>query len=180
MRNLHRAPRLGRSTSTITRAVVYKVFISHNTLDQEWVELMRSDLAAAGIDAYLSEHDIQPGKDLSEKLQQAIRGSDAFVVLMSQHSAPSSYVHQEVGYALAIGRRVIPIVEKGTPANALAMLQKVEYIPIDFSEPKPAMQSLSAYLTQRKKEQQDRDLAIALVIIGVVIILAANSGGGTA
>jgi nucleoside 2-deoxyribosyltransferase len=78
----------------------------------------RDQAAAAGMEVYLAEHDVQPGESLAEKVRKAIRRSDAVVVLLTKSGAASAYVHQEVGVAIEAGKPVIPIVETGVSVNS--------------------------------------------------------------
>jgi len=55
-----------------------------------------------------------------------------------ESSDPSNYVQQEVGYALGLKKLVVPLVERGTPPDALAMLGGIEFIRLDFRSPEQA------------------------------------------
>src|SRR5713226_5650470 len=107
--------------------MAFQVFVSHSERESAWVERMRADLAGVGVEAYLFEHDPRPGEPLAKKIQDAIHRSQVVVVLLTESSAPSPYVQQEVGYALGQKRLVVPLVERGTPRDALAMLGGIEY-----------------------------------------------------
>jgi hypothetical protein len=102
--------------------VGYQVFISHSSKDRQTVELIASRVSTLGIATYLYEHDPQPGTLLADKIKKAIRRTDAVVVLLTRKGAASPYVQQEVGVALAADKLVIPLVEKGIPKKALALL----------------------------------------------------------
>lgn len=128
----------------------YRVFLSHSSRDGAWVELIREHTHGADVDVYLHEYDLQPGRLVAEKLQDAILDCDALIVLLTRKSAKSPYVHQEVGYALAAGKRVVPLVEKGVPKNTLAMLDGREYLEFDPSEPLAAIQQLSVILRKHR------------------------------
>lgn len=124
------------------------IFLSHSSRAEQWCEWLAREARVLGIDTYLAEHDVRPGAVLAEKVKQAIRRCDAVVVLLTDNSAASPYVHQEVGFALAQEKLVIPLVQPGVRAEGLAMLQGVEYIPFDFEEPLAAKRGFAMALNR--------------------------------
>jgi TIR domain len=110
----------------------------------------------AGLSAYLAEHDPQPGTVLAEKAKRNIKCCDAFAVLLTRNTADSSYVHQEVCYALAGGKLVIPLVQPGAAGQQLAMLQGVEFIEFDFDQPHGAGKASPLSLGGSPRKQPSR------------------------
>ena len=158
-----------------------EIFLSHNHRDRAWTERLGAQAAALGIKPYLAEHDLRPGPLLAEKVQAEIRRSAAVVVLISDNSVNAAYVQQEIGFALAQRKIVVPLVQQGILVEALAMLQGVEYISFDFENPEEGLRGLNVALTglierQRKKEQQDALLALACAAL-IIFALYGGSGG---
>ena len=79
----------------------YRVFLSHSSSDAPWVKYIAGRAQAVGVEAYLYEHDPQPGHLIAEKVKQAIARSDAVVVLLTRSAHRSAYVQQEIGFAEA-------------------------------------------------------------------------------
>lgn len=146
--------------------MAYKVFLSHNAADAIWVKWIATNCNAFGIEAYLYEHDPKPGKLLADKVQAAIRVSDAVVVLLTANSQASPYVQQEVGFAKGLQRPVIPLVQPGIDQRALAMLQGVEYITFDFRDARTGLGHLLQHLQGAKlaKERSQAILAFGALI----------------
>ena len=111
------------------------IFFSHTSRDAAWWQRLATEAEAFGITPYLAEHDVKPGTDLASKVQEAIKRSSAVLVLLTDNSASSAYVHQEVGYARAHNKLVIPLVQPEHVHSQLAMLAGAEYIPFDFRNP---------------------------------------------
>jgi len=159
------------------------IFMSHNTRDRAWCERLALEASAVGVTPYLAEHDVRPGVNLADKVQAAIRASAAVVVLISDNSVNAPYVQQEVGYALACKKLVIPLVQPGIKGEALAMLAGVEYISFDFTAPDDGLTGLHAALTRlvEKHRQQQRDLDTALLVVAcaALIVLAVHARGST-
>jgi TIR domain len=87
------------------------ILFRHSGRDRRRCELLAAEALKVGVTAYLAEHDPQPGTVLAEKVKRNIKGCDAFVVLLTHDTANSAYVHQEVGFALAERKLVIPLVQ---------------------------------------------------------------------
>jgi len=159
--------------------MAYKIFISHSGADRQWVEQIDVIAKNSGIVAYLYEHDPQPGKPIAVKVKQAIQNSDALVVLLTSNSQFSPYVQQEIGFAEAMGMRIIPLVQPGIPERSLAMLEGREYISFDFYNPQVALLKLLNYLQKQlrlKKAKENEQTILMLIILGL-FLLALMFGG---
>jgi hypothetical protein len=91
-------------------------------------------------------------------------------VLLTPNSQFSPYVQQEIGFAKARNKLVIPIVQNETSHSGLAMLEGIEYIQFDPNDPQGALTSLRSYL-ERLKKGKDNAQAI-LMGIGTILFLA--------
>lgn len=159
-----------------------KVFLSHSSRDARAVLMFRDQAVAVGMDVYLAEHDVQPGESLADKVRDAIRRSDAVVVLLTKSGAASAYVQQEIGVAVDAGKPVIPIVETGV--SSLAMLEGREYISFDPKHPEGAIRDLTRVLTAlaerirqdvahaRREDQLEMLVLLALLVLVIVALSA--------
>ena len=90
-----------------------KVFISYAQSDERLAEKIAESLKQAGITIRDYRREILPGELWSEKASQALRDSDAMVVLLTPEAARSKQVRSEINYALsqdAFKNRLIPVV----------------------------------------------------------------------
>lgn len=156
--------------------------------DHAVVELLKQQIEALGVNLYLAEHDPQPGRPLADKVIEAIRHSDAMVVLLTEAGAAAPFVQQEIGVARGAGKLIVPIVQEGIDGNVLAMLAGVERIEVDFAEPAEALATVAAKLQPLVQSQAEQMAATdapaggpnpVLVLAGigllVVILLIAFS-----
>lgn len=88
----------------------FNVFISYSTHDLGQVELLRQQLVDAPIEVFVAEHSVEPSQSLGEKITKAIAGCDLFVVLWSSNAEASKWVSQEIGYAKALNKQILPLV----------------------------------------------------------------------
>ncbi len=155
--------------------MAFKIFLSHSGADRAWVKWIAGNVRGIGIEPYLYEHDPQPGKNIAIKIQEAIGAADALVVLITHNSLASAYVQQEIGFAEATKKPIIPLVQPGTSTRSLAMLEGREYVVFDPQAPQMAVASLANYLNKLKKEkEQTQTLLLAVAAFFSALLLGAS------
>jgi nucleoside 2-deoxyribosyltransferase len=120
-----------------------KLFLSHATADGALVEVIKSRLTPFGVAVYVAEHDNKAGNHLPSKVETEIADSDLVVVLLTARGSSSNFVHQEIGFAHAKDKLVIPIVADDAGHPDLGFLAGAEYINLDPDEPDKAIQDLT-------------------------------------
>jgi hypothetical protein len=99
----------------------------------------------------------------------------------------SRYVHQEIGYAKRAGKVIIPIVTADVASSGLGMLEGIQYISVDATDPSAALHALGARIEelasgQRLRQDAFADVAVAalvMVAIGLILIAMANSSASS-
>ncbi len=90
-----------------------KVFISYNHTDEALARKVAKYLQAAGLEVWDDQREILPGDNWADKVAQALRDSDAMVVLLTPNALRSHWIHSEIEYALGEKRfknRLIPVL----------------------------------------------------------------------
>lgn len=150
--------------------MAYSVFLSHSSADGQLARWIADHSGAVGIEVYLFEGDVQPGTNISEKLKREIQRADAVVVLLTQHSQASAYVQQEIGFAEAHGKLIVPILCAEYQTSQLAMLQGREYVSFDYRDPQTSLQGLLSFLVEKKQAKEN--VQAALLALGSLFLLA--------
>lgn len=90
----------------------FKVFISHATVeDGQLVSWMANALDRLHIRAFVYERYAIGGQNRFEVIKKLIMACPYFLVLLTRDGVASQWVNQEIGYAVAVGKTPIPIVE---------------------------------------------------------------------
>ncbi len=152
----------------------YSVFLSHSGKDSEWAAWVKREAALVGLTVYLFEHDLQPGTYVAAKVQQAIRMCDAMVVLLTRNSEASPYVQQEIGFAQAAQKPVVPLVWPDVQTKNLAMLEGREYVRFDPARANIALPPVLEYLKKLKAKQE---LAISILALAGLVVAAFGVSG---
>lgn len=154
-----------------------QVLISYSTGDADWVSHVRSQIVGAGLTAYLAVHDIQPGRDVVDKIHKAIDASAAVIVVLTKNATASIWVQQKIGYASRGCKLVAPLVSPSIAATpeVLGMLNGVEYVQFDPDDPEPGLQAPGNWAIRfdestRQKDQQKLFLILAEVLLVVAVI----------
>jgi hypothetical protein len=89
-----------------------QVFISYACEDSELAKRLSRWLEVAGFDVWLDESNILPGDNWAEKVSQALKESQAMVVLVSPAAMDSKWVRHEIEFALGAKEyrgRLVPV-----------------------------------------------------------------------
>ena len=90
-----------------------RVFISHSPGDTDWARSFAQALKNRGVTVWFDEFDVRPGESLTDALEAGMRGSDVLVSLLDAQSPSKANLFFELGAAIGMGKRVVPIVPKG-------------------------------------------------------------------
>ncbi len=78
-----------------------RVFISHSSLDREFVELnIIAPLRAHGVETWYSSDSIETADEWAMKIIEGLKSCDWFLVAMSPRSVESKWVQREVHWAM--------------------------------------------------------------------------------
>lgn len=158
--------------------MAYQVFISHSSQDAHLLQAIRGVCASVpDLQLYHHERDVQPGTPIADKLKAQIRASNLFVVLLTRNAEASPYVQQEIGFAEAQGKPIVPIVERGVEASSLAMLEGREYVSLDPNNPGQAMLDLKDCMYRHKEAMakgQRNALGVLAALLGIIVLFSGS------
>lgn len=117
------------------------VFISYSHSDKTTVNEIANQLSGYQFEVWQDHNMLHGGDSWPKRLGEAIRNSDAFILLWSKSASKSHYVELEWNTALALKKVIIPYFLDDTPLPAtLASIQgvrRVEGIAKALSSPSP-------------------------------------------
>ncbi|NEQ32008.1 MAG: TIR domain-containing protein [Leptolyngbya sp. SIO4C5] len=87
-----------------------QVFLCHAEEDRESAEQIRRSLLRQGVTVWNYRTDIQISQDYHSAIAQGIEAADNVLLMLSPHSAQSTYCQRELEQALAFNKRIIPIL----------------------------------------------------------------------
>jgi hypothetical protein len=87
-----------------------RIFISHSGADKQWVRDFAKSLRQQGSDVWLDEVAFKPGESVPQAMEKGLRESDMVVFVVTPESVRSNYLLFELGAAIGMGKRAIPIL----------------------------------------------------------------------
>lgn len=162
------------------QALPFRVFVSYSSNDLATVERIRAALLPTGAEVFVEEHSVRPGESLKQKITAALDGCDLFILLWSKHAADSDWVTMELGHALGGHKRVIPVV-LDKEARLPPLVADLKYVRAHGREAEGiaelSRQVAELFDTKRRDRAEDeqRSMAVMLLVIGVLFLAAAES-----
>ena len=112
-----------------------QVFISYSHGDAAWARSFAEALKQRGIRVWLDQFQIAAGESLRDALETGLRESDVFVALVDPGSALKPNFFFELGAAIGMGKRVVPIVPRELESSPLPLeLRSRRYLMKDSPE----------------------------------------------
>jgi WD40 repeat protein len=110
------------------------VSYSHKS-EATFVDRLQAALAAKDLDCWVDREDIFPSSPWRAEIEQAILEAHAFVFVISPDSLSSTHCRRELDHAVALGKRLVPVVARAVPGSdvppELAALQFVSFVGAD-------------------------------------------------
>ena len=128
----------------------FKVFISHATAeDGPLVYWMADALDRLRVRAFVYEAYQVGGQNRFEMIKGMIEACPYFLVLLTEASIVSQWVNQEIGYAVAVGKDPIPIVEVNSYTGRRIESQGFIELhdPIDYCRDNPVQMMAKVFYT---------------------------------
>ncbi len=110
------------------------VFISYRRTDVEFVKKLNDALKSEGFEIWIDWEDIPPAStNFADNIKEGIEGADAFIAVLSPNYLRSTYcVDLELGYALELNKKIIPVVyekfEPAVPPEGIASINWIFFI----------------------------------------------------
>jgi len=115
-----------------------KTFMSYSAEDAEIVYRVWDILTRIGIKSYAYKKFPKPGEPINESVMKAMKTCRCVIVFLTKTGAKSHWVNQEVGAAVALNKKVIPILENGVEWKGF-IAENVEHISYNPLEPDSAV-----------------------------------------
>jgi hypothetical protein len=99
----------GISRGAPAEARSYRVFLSHATHDKFIAKVLCDKIEELGAATFRDDRDIEGGDAIPAAIQANIRDSDELLVLLTPQSSGREWVLIEIGIAIGVQRRIVPV-----------------------------------------------------------------------
>lgn len=111
------------------------IFISHCHEDGDFAELLKLRLEKEGFQVWIDTDRLKVGQVWREEIDEAIRKSSAFIVIMTPDARNSEYVTYEWAFAWGVNVKIFPIQLKKTTFHP--RLESLQYLDFSNRESRP-------------------------------------------
>lgn len=106
------------------------LFLSHTGIDKPFVEKLASDLNRLGIDTWFDKYKIKVGESIFWKVEEGLRESEYFAIVLSPDALKSEWVRAELSAAwdkkmLTGNNAILPILYRDCKLPGL--LKSIKY-----------------------------------------------------
>jgi WD40 repeat protein len=96
---------------------VADVFVSYSRKDIDFVRTLVGALTDRGKEVWVDWEGIPPTVEFMEEIRGAVESADAFLFVLSPDSATSRVCREELDGAVALNKRIIPVVRREVPES---------------------------------------------------------------
>ncbi|MEM7594849.1 MAG: TIR domain-containing protein, partial [Cyanobacteria bacterium P01_A01_bin.83] len=115
-----------------------QVFLSAADPDNAIKQKIGKTLMRAGLTIWTNQTDIKTGTAFAQEIEKGIVRADNLVYLISPSTLRSSYCQQELAFAIAHNKRIIPLLIKETSLDLIPPeLQKLQFIDLTHLPDEP-------------------------------------------
>lgn len=130
----------------------HSIFLSYARQDEAWVEKFVDALHASGIhNTWFEDKTIAVGDVWVDRIENALRQSDTFIVFFSANSLENSNVLFEVGAAFANNKTIVPVLIGDVDENRIPLsLSRRQWLRAD--SPREAAKQAARIITHSQSE----------------------------
>jgi hypothetical protein len=107
-----------------------KVFISYSSTDKILAGQVKQLLSKYEIDSFLAHHDIEITQEWRNAILRNLQQCSILLALVTSHFMNSVWTNQEVGYFMALGKKVLPLIIDDMDIRRCGFIETFQGIPI--------------------------------------------------
>lgn len=112
----------------------FRLFLSHLSEFRKKTGLLQQKLKKYGILSFVAHADIEPTKKWQKEIEKALHSMDALATILMPGFKESDWTDQEVGFAVAKGKLVVPVMKGLNPYGFISKYQGFNAIGKSVSE----------------------------------------------
>ncbi len=103
----------------------HRVFISYPFSEANWARDFAKSLQERGLDVWLDQDRIRAGDPVLEAIESGLRESDVVVLLVTGDALNKPNLFFEIGAAIGMGKRLVPVVSPDVNPASLPLSLRV-------------------------------------------------------
>ena len=133
----------------------HELFISYSDADYDKVKLIIEELKShTTFKPLIIANNRQAGKLLADKVKNGINRAHIIIPILTENSIKEQWLNQEIGYATAMNKKIMPIIQRDLIDNLKGFIHKQIDLPYKYSKG-TNVGKLMWRLSEQKKENSD-------------------------
>ena len=142
------------------------IFISYSDFDKDKVSLIVSELQAnKNFYSIVIASNREALKPLAQKVADGILNASIVIPLLTHSSIPTQWINQEIGYATALKKKVMPIVESECIDKLKGFIHKQIDLPYNYESNSDKAIEDENFIVQVKKLISDLEVDFDSIVI---------------
>lgn len=88
-----------------------KIFVSHSSKNESFIKKLKDYFPERDYLIWVSFDNIRPGENFDDAIIKNLKDCDCIIFILTKEALKSDYVNQEIGYALAFEKEIVPVIE---------------------------------------------------------------------
>ena len=147
-------------------------FISYASQDERLARFIHDELQSQGLSAFMAAVSLKPGQHWSETIRQNIQGSTLVIFLASRAACASQWVQQELGFALAGAKTILPVIWEIDPTQLPGWMKEKQALDMRGSLTVENVKAQVAAIATKLKGEKAKGFLMLGAVVAAVIALA--------
>lgn len=148
------------------------VFISYSVKDEELARFIKDHLLKKDLSVFLASISLNPGEKWTPQIFDSLKASDWFFLLASKNALASHNVQQEVGAAIALGKKLVPIMWDTQPNDLPRWISDYQGLILSGATIENINMQISQLALKVKSDKAKGQLVAGAVIFGLLALLS--------
>jgi hypothetical protein len=140
------------------------IFISYSTSDERVARFLHQHLSGEGMQVFLASASLQPGQLWSQEILNALRSSSWVLFLASRAACASPWVQQELGAALVMQKKLVPIVWDIPPSELPGWVKQSQALNLAGASIEQVKSQMTAIANAIKSDKTQ-----GMVVVGLLV-----------
>jgi hypothetical protein len=133
--NIDKGPETSSSEMPPFLSKSLRIFLSYSERNGFLADTIKKNLQLFRLSVFMAHQDLPPLVEWEEEIQKELRQCDIFVPILTEAYYQSEWTDQETGFALALGKVIIPLKVERAPKGFIGKYQALKINVIESQDP---------------------------------------------
>ncbi len=146
------------------------IFISYSRVDHELAQFLLKHLREENLNVFIAPITIDPGETWRDGILENLRESDWLLFLASHDACKSAYVQQELGAAIGLEKKIVPVIWDMAPEELPGWIDQKQALDLRGASNIEIKAEVRRIAKRVKADIRKGYLIAGLIIAGIIIL----------